>query len=646
MALDFDAYLNKLEAKKLYESQQIQDLDDDDSPAYKNVIRKRKKETKDPDKIVIRSTVAFAKGIFNDTFKRHLKENPQYRELQEQITVLTNMRKAYKSAGQNEHAEKCASEIEALTSKRKDFEDVLKNNSLNPEEAEAKRKQVEESQVIKTISAEIQRLKKAISFSKPSELIRKLREVRVLAEFSNSAFISLNDDDEDNEVIDFDDLTFQQLDDESFNETFTSEGRMYNKSEIKASYEEILQRVSEITNISVSKLKSMETSEIANKINTIMKSTEDYSNDVENMTETITELEAKLFVEKNKIYNNTVSIENLFMKYRDYYDIDGEAIKAKELLAASYYSYIEKCAYNICKKADNYELMPDAIGYGCLELARAVDKWHDAQKETKEPISIRPMLKAIRLTMMRSVMGLDRGGMITGTNVATNSHKYNKIKKALEAEYALMNPDMSKQAIEDLVNNVLSTSSKYDNPIINTESDYSASVSGGDSGIEGEAWDNLNIDDDRVNDSESLYDVQEAYKDLVKIIMLILKAKDGNKPLLTQEDYLIFLMRYGFMLKEDEEGFLRNYRQDEMAEEIIKLYKQKGITKTIGQSAISTKFKVFDEKMKQIFSNPKNKQVTSSMKYIMKVFAENRQIVEYLSLNDPRFDLTKLYRGI
>ena len=94
MALDFDAYLNKLEAKKLYESQQIQDLDDDDSPAYKNVIRKRKKETKDPDKIVIRSTVAFAKGIFNDTFKRHLKENPQYKELQEQITVLTNMRKA------------------------------------------------------------------------------------------------------------------------------------------------------------------------------------------------------------------------------------------------------------------------------------------------------------------------------------------------------------------------------------------------------------------------------------------------------------------------------------------------------------------------------------------------------------------------
>ena len=175
------------------------------------------------------------------------------------------------------------------------------------------------------------------------------------------------------------------------------------------------------------------------------------------------------------------------------------------------------------------------------------------------------------------------------------------------------------------------------------------SIVGGDSaeGDSSDIWSNITVDsnsDDAADVMESRQHYNNLFDGLKKLFTLKLKKFNKNtgrqeiidKKIFSEEDQLLFTLAYGIKMKQLPDGTERKYNQKEMAEEIMKYRKSKGLGSTMSQSAISTALKSLSDKIKLALDQ--NPGLKRQLQAILDHYTLHSNTMEMIAYEDEESD--------
>ena len=553
--------------------------------------------------------------------KKYLASNPERNTLVQQITVLKAKIKAYRGQGNNEAQEQCEVVLLELTQKVKDFDRAVVGR--NKEDIEKYHAIINSDPEIKSIKEEIKAIRNEMKENDVKSLLSQMRNFRRDLQRKLTP--------EDYEDFDF----VVDLDGD------------YNPNSLNNQYITVMTKLSEITGYSTYELHSMS----ANRIKTIIEeNAENNEAEAETLNIRLLELNGMLDARKRAITGSNDLTAILMKDKQNHPNVSEQEhySKSKNIIASSYVKYVENAAYRICNKLNLLHELPEAISIGYEALAKAIDKWEKAQRETNVPISFEVFLnKSISMFIERGLLDVTGNGTISGSLRADKYSRENAyIKKRMIELKAEFNDSLPDDYLMSIIRSELGDI--YNQGSVTTESDF-VSIVGGDSAESdsSDIWSNITADsnsDDAADVMESRQYYNNLFDGLKKLFTLKLKKFNKHtgrqeiidKKIFTEEDQLLFTLAYGIKMKQLPDGTERKYTQKEMAEEIIKYRKSKGLGSTMSQSAISTALKSLSDKIKLAFDQ--NPGLKRQLQAILDHYALHSNTMEMIAYEDEESD--------
>lgn len=310
----------------------------------------------------------------------------------------------------------------------------------------------------------------------------------------------------------------------------------------------------------------------------------------------------------------------------DNYDLNKpeDEKKVRELLASIYIRTVKGIAYNIVSKRNKLSMYEDAVGYGMLGLALAINKWVALQKqERRQVIEFKGFCNTF-------VAGAIKSGFIESISMgcASTSHiqRQNMITNKRIDNFVRFNPQYKNLDREELLKLVGDEDMFMGNVSFMYESQYAGMQENDNGG--NDLWSNITQSkDDLVKYTESKHDHQLLMRSIKELLNLFETAKDRvtgetyetGRKIFDRYDTRLFEMAFGFAYKHD--GTMGQFTQQEMAEELRKMYKEQGINKTFSQPAIVSRINTIKRKI--ITCVESNKKLKRAFEYINQRWNEN-----------------------
>ena len=514
--------------------------------------------------------------------KKYLASNPERNTLKQQITVLRAKIKTYKSQGNHEAQEQCEVILLELTQKVKDFDRAVIGR--NKEDIEKYNTAINNDPEIKSLKKEIKAVRDEMKENDVKSLLSQMRTLRRELKFK---------------------LTPEEYEDFDFVVDLDVE---YNPNSLTNQYIAVMVKLSEITGYSPTELHSMP----ANRVKSIIEENAE-NNEIESETLNLRlmELNGMLEARKRVITGSNDLTAILMADKKSHPEVSEQEHyrKSKNIIASSYVKYVENAAYRICSKLNLLHEFAEAISIGYEALAKAINNWEKAQRETEVPISFEVFLnKSISMYIERGLLDVTGNGTISGSLRADKYSRENAyIRKRMSELRAELGDTLPDDYLMSIIRNELGDT--YSQGSVTTESDF-VSIVGGDSADSdsNDIWSNIvadsNSDDasDILQSKEYYNQLFEALKKLFTVKKKVINKRTGKQEVTTDkifkpEDQLLFTLAYGLKMKQLPDGTERMYTQKEMAEELMKYNESKGIHKTMSQSAVSTALGALKEKV-------------------------------------------------
>lgn len=552
----------------------------------------------------------------NSTLNAYINKAPQYKVIKQQIEVLKEKAIEYKRAGNLEASQECSDQIKALSETKRKFERIVK--SKTKEDRDEQNEKIANSDKLKELKAELKELKAEYINTNPNTLYERIRKMREKLSVKEKLVGS-----PDTEIINLDD---DELDDNELDNIIDKE---LESSRLANDYHELCAHIGSLIGFDGQEIEEMKSSDILKALKDYMP--EDKKNklaEVKTRME-LNKMEASSEMKRLKGYNDVTDI--MF----DIFDFSVEEKAPKEMLAASNVGYVEAIAYNTCSKMNMLHHFADCISYGLLGLTVAINKWYNIQKMKNHALSFEGFAHMYVVNaIQRGLYELTSGGMISGSARATIEHYRNK-----NYQFWLNNNDELKDLPKDMIEDLLSGVIESGPGEVMSESSYKSMV-GGDGADDADIWANAvaetSVHEDTIAESKLEYEnLINSLKQLFNLFETKVDKKTGikeitDKKLFDKYDYKLFLMSFGLLTRYNPEtGKNEPYSQEEIAEQLQKLYKADGVNKTFSQPAIAARKKsILDRIAKAMEDNPGLKK---GFEYLTYYFIANRENMNLLS---------------
>ncbi len=549
-----------------------------------------------------------------DNVKRFLNKFTNLKSIKHQISVLTKAIDTYKKSSLPNKKELVEQTKEMLANLRGE---ERKYNKILGDRTKEEIQEFTERRKKSTVLADLEQKRKVLAEDKkllnPSSIVKHLKDIESFGSTRDNA-IDLTDDFEDDiDLEDYADDEEIDLAEEPTNledvEASADDSVMdgINKTKKKKvakptvaskklsdmTKSELYDHISNLTGYTVYQLQEMSMNQIRNLLK------EGIDEELVQKVDMELEVVNKSYTIETAKISNSLDMAALVVENLEIND-ENEAY-IKNIMVSAYTNKVKNIAVNICMKSNKMQYINDAVSIAFVTLTQTVNRWYDIQKKSEVPISFETLYyRAVSNTVRRELYSYSTGGMYSGSTAATNKSLYNKEYALLKASYLQENPED-----EDLPEEVLEAMIVAANPnlrkmlnTVSTASDYEAVVAG--AGEESaDVWANA------MSDSGMRADIVIGELDEIKRGLIFLfnqfevtnkNASKSSKPF-DRVDKLIFMLRMGFITEKDENGnVIKTYKtQEDIAEYINEWRKLNGISQTIGQSALSTRIKKFNE---------------------------------------------------
>lgn len=508
----------------------------------------------------------------------YIKKSPHYKDIENQITILTEELNGYYAIGRKDLAEKTKILISDLSQTKKKFVKYFKEVNYKKEKENAD-EVIKNSPLIKALKEKVSQLKNEYRAINTNSILSELIDLRKMLKMNDSIDAS---EPETQEVIDFDDLDDVDLSTKSLT--------------INQRYSNLLYTISDLVGESASDLNEMSSSQIKKLL--IEAEQTDSINDLKKELE---DTQYLLSSEMNKI-KGYEDITDIVFKI---FDFETEEAAPKELLGAANIPYVKGIAYKMCSSTNMMHNYEDAVGYGLLGLSLALDKWYNIQKLKDNSVSFSGFASIyISNAIKKGMWELSSGGMISKSSMATFAHKRQKYVDA----FVSSNPDL-KDIPEELINNIVEGMMGDAPGHVHTESTYT-SIVGGEEGDTGDIWSNANASQDNMSEAKLEYeDLLKSIQALFTLFEVKVEKNTGikkitNKKIFDKFDYKLFKLVFGFEFKRDgsinDASTNSKYTQAEIASILSEYMRSEGIPmdKDMSQPAINYRIEQLYKKLK------------------------------------------------
>lgn len=513
--------------------------------------------------------------------EKFLKQSPHYKVLEDQIKLLMEEFKHYKSIGEEEMIEKTEKLINELGEQKSNYIKIfkVKNNQKEKDDFEKKKS---ESKLLADLKIKRANLEKEFKSLNAVSLYNKIMTYRET--------LSIIDGETD-DVLDASPQEIEEFDD--YINEFSLEDET--KLSVKQKYYNLCGHIADLLGIMPEEVMEMS----SNKLLKILKENQPDLTDLKKEIDLV-KLEAS--TEMNKLSGREDITDIIFNTFD--FETDSEEIP-KDMLAASNVEFVKKVAYNLCSSKNMLRYFEDAIAYGLLGLTVAINKWYEIQKLADSAITFTGFAhKYVSNNIIKGLYELSSGGRINKNTMATMMHKRNK---QIE-EYVKMNPELKDLPTEMLDSIIEGTNIKSKLEPTISASDYEGIVGGDEQN--GDIWANANPDKDSLADEAFKYEeVARSIKALFSLFETKTDKETGidkitKKKLFDKYDYKLFKLIFGIELKHgfDDKGnpVKTNYNQTEIGKIMADMFAANGATNVnFSQSAISYRIDTMIKKIKE-----------------------------------------------
>ena len=579
----------------------------------------RKKESKSVD--LAPNAMIANRRLTTAVLKKYLESNPKRKVITQQIKVLREKIKYYKRQGDNESLQKCENVLSELTGKLKKFDRAVIGR--NKEEIDEYNNLVINDPEIKSIKKEIKELKKALKDNNIKSLLSKVRTLRSELKYK---FTSIEEYKRFDFTLDIDEIGIPEA-----------------EQSLNVQYIHVMNKLAELTGYPEESLHNLSIRKIEDLLDEEKEANE---GEMDVINSRILELNAQLETRKRAITGSNDLSSLLFDERTEHPEIEQDVhyTKSKNIIASSYVKYVENQAYRICTKLNMMHEFQEAISIGYEALAKSINNWEKAQRQSNVPISFEIFLaKSVPLFIERGLLDVTGNGIISGSSRADMYSRENTyIKKRMYELKVELGEDVPDEYLRSIIRDELGD--RFNQGSVTKESDF-ISIVGGDTADSdaGDIWANALSDDPNLNastEAESRETYEQLYDSLRKLFTLLRKRinpKTGEQQVTNQkffdaEDQLLFLMFYGLKLKQLPDGTERMYTQKEMADELVEWNKKRGINKTMSQSAVSTKIAVLQNKIQEALKQ--NPTLRTGLRNIYEHYIHHSASMEKISMED------------
>lgn len=512
----------------------------------------------------LRTNYSFLYNMSKNKIEYYIKNTSKFKTIDKQIKLLSEELLSYRKAGRKDLETQTKAIIDSLKDSIKELRAMSSDKNIRAAR-EKRKKEVEESDLIKELKKELKTMKSELKDIRPSSVARKIQDLRKRLDINVS-----NDD----YIIDFDDdeIDFEDLDNI---EVMMSKS----DSELYKEYIALCNYIGEYIGRSASEVAAMNNNEIRNELKS-SKMAEEY--DHKNSVYSDTKDELRLAM--SKITSDSISK----IVYDNFdFGIESEVDDAMDLLAASRTSYVASMAYVLCKKYNVLHNVDEIIGYGLMALSEALNRWKKFQKQAYEKdeenniIDIDIFL-GVNITgpMIKGIYEIKNKGMIKpSTSIGLDS----KAKSDFE-KFKKDNPDLAglpEEQIRSVFEYQMLSSDEKGNVLsrnvnVSSETEFGQLIASSIEEDGGDLWSNMLIDRESLNEFDSLNDFNDILK-IIEIIFSLYKlnydrktgaATKSNKMFFDKVDYSIFRKIIGIEVNEAEET--GRWKQQQIAEALTK----------------------------------------------------------------------------
>jgi len=532
-----------------------------------------------------------------EKLESYLKKSPQFKVLQNQLDILKSELANYKFSNEKDLVIKTQEMIDNLELTKNKFVKLYKDKNWKEEKVVSDEK-IKNSELLKSLKEQRKALENEFNLVNPNSLVSKMKLLRKLL------ILNFPDMEIDNKIDYFEEIDSyndveEEIDIDEYldNETETEIAPLTLKQE----YANLCGYISEIVDLLPKEVSNYNLNQLKKLL--ILATPENKITDLVNKLDTI-KIESANEISKLK---GNQDITNVMFEIFDFETVEEQ--KPKEMLASANIEYVKGIAYNSCSKLNMMHLYDDCVAYGLVGLSVAIDKWYKTQKISNSAISFNGFAhRYVTGAIKRGMYELSSGGTISGSSMATIVHFYDGQLKS----FLKNNPEL-KDLPKEMLDTLLDGMSSIEKPAnVVTESKYSDIIGGSEGGQNADIW--ANVASSSMS-AEIGFEFEELYKSVKQLFNLFETKIDSDtgkkeftkKKIFNKYDYKLFKMLYGLEVKNDVIGGGKlnannMYKQEEMGVVLSDYYASFGATnKTFTQSAMSTKIKTLQEKLKAAF---------------------------------------------
>lgn len=540
----------------------IKDLEEERKSEKKTKKSSSKEDKKQPTE-KLRSNYSFLYNMSKNKIEHYIKNTTKYKTINSQIELLKVELKSYRSAGRKDLEEQTRAMINSLKDSISDLNAFASEKNIRAAREERK-KELEESEVVKNLRAELKDMKKELKDVRPSSVYRKFKDLkkRLNINVSNDFVIDLDDDE-----IDFDDL------DNIENIMKKSDSELYKE------YIALCNYIGEYIGKDATDVSNMKPNNLYNELlSSRMKDEYDEKNSIYNDKKT------QLMTAISNISSDSISK----IVYDNFdFEIESDVNDAMDLLAASRTTFVANMAYVFCKKYNVLSEVDNIVGYGLMALSEALNRWKKFQKQAyekdKNNIIDIDIFLGVNITgpMIKGIYEIKNKGMIhPSTSIGLDS----KAKADFE-KFKKDNPDLAGLPEEQIRSvyeyQMLNNSGESGNVLsrnvnVSSETEFGQLIASSIEEDGGDLWSNMLIDRKSMDEFNSIDDFDDILK-ILEIIFSLYKlnydkktgaATKSNKMFFDKVDYSIFRKIIGIEVNESEQD--GRWTQQQVAESLTK----------------------------------------------------------------------------
>jgi len=539
----------------------------------------------------------------------YVKKLPTVAVLDKQLKILNEELLNYQAHGLKEQAEIARKTIEELEKQRRKLKNKFTNkHQISPEEFKRRKELLKEDEVYVELRRERLKVRKEIQKRSGNMLVKKLKVAKRNME-------SL--------IIDID-----------------------NPTELEQEYYGIVNTIKEITGLTTNEILEMNLNELKKLIDETTK---------DEML-SLRRKEEEIKIRMGKRYDEVMDItttESILAEIFDYQNDTTDGKIPKEVLIATNLPKVQQLVGYVCAQMGQKHNFDDALSGGLMGLTIAVNSWYEKQRNYTSAIRFADFYKVhVRFYTQRALLEIMYGGMMSGSTSADNKHYYakeQKRKEKLVQNYLVHNPEL--QGLdEDFIFSLIEDNEFEKRKVENTpvyETTINDAISGGEGDVD--MW-SIGDYNSKAFSPDEIVDASQVYISLIDSIKRLMnlfdikKVKDDetfdgqpvyeynkNRKLMDEYDRKIFLMYTGLEHKKTaNEGRMEKYTLEEIAQEIVRMKRRKGVVNpTMAVTSVTSRWKNIIKKLKiAVNMDPK---LRRGLEYALNYIDSNNELMRKMS---------------